>query len=140
MQPEKGLDQIDVAEQVGGEMGDGIDPQQAAQRRQGGFVEVQAAVAPAPAARQAPGMRLRRVEDEQSRGRGLMHLAPAAELGSTGLGDGDDQRVVAVRRIGVIGEVGAQAAEARDARIVPVKGPVAGIDAGHGLSRQCAPG
>jgi hypothetical protein len=79
-------------------------------------------------------MWLGRIKHQKHGGRGFIDLAAASEFRSAGFGDGDHQGFMAMRRVVVSREIGAQATQARQMRVIPVSGGVAAIDAGQDCS------
>ena len=132
VQLQEAVDQIRVGEDIVVEVGRNLEVDRALHRRDCGRAQVERAVAPAPASCHAAGMRLVRIEGEQAGRLCLLGPSAALELGSTDLGYGDHQRFVPVRRVVVTGEIRRKATQARDGRIAPEAGRVAGVDASHG--------
>src|SRR5580693_1692659 len=109
MEVQKCGNQVGIGKDISRKIGNAVDPQSARHFVQSGYGQVKTAVLPVLASRHPSGMRLDRVE-YQERGRsGLMDLASAAELRSTGFRHRDDERLMAVRRIIMVGKIGAKA-------------------------------
>ena len=132
MHGEEALDQVAIVEQVAGEIRHRLDAEASATRSSAVCVRYserycQRSLQPIQPACGSAGLNTNRVEGvASSTWPRLLHHRAAL------LGDGDDQRIVGVRRIFVGGEIGAQQAEAGKMPVPPVLRRVAGIDARHG--------
>jgi hypothetical protein len=125
-------DQVAVGIGVAGEIGQVLDAERPRHLLQRRLLQIQRAVQPAPALAHPAGMRLDRVEHEQRLvlARRLGHAAGLDDRAAA-LGDGDDQRLMPVRRVFLGAEIRLHQAEAGDAAILPVMGNVQPIDPGH---------
>ncbi|KGX49954.1 hypothetical protein Y027_5583 [Burkholderia pseudomallei TSV5] len=125
VQGEKLFDELRIVEHVRREK---ARLRHAEQRQHAGkarFREVERPVAPAAAAAHAPRMRLARIEHEHGVRLGEARLPAALEHRTADFRDGDDKRIVHVRRVVVRREVGEQQIDPRNAGRVPVTGLVA---------------